>query len=216
MTKIKLCLVTFGVIVGIVGILHGSAELLQGSALVESRSVEALPENWPNREFYELSSGSPVFTILTDIPFYVLGILAISVSITLIVLSVTFFKKENLGVSLFLFGVLNVGIFMFGAGQGTPVIVSAPVIIAGVLSIIRTGRKERSESSKRTILHAFNFFYWLHIFSWVLFFPGLFVYSFYAEISPALFAFAFISMPIGTLGALIFGYQYDKTTLSRA
>ena len=211
MTKIKLCLVTFGVIVGIVGILHGSAELLQGSTLVESRSVEALPENWPNSEFYSLSSGSPVFSILTDIPFYVLGILAISVSTTLIVLSVTVFKREKLGVGLLLFALLNVGIFLFGAGQGTPVIISAPVIIAGIISIVRTGKTERSESSKGRILSAFNFFYGLHIFSWILFFPGLFVFSFYAEISPALFLFAFISMPIGTLGALIFGYLYDKT-----
>lgn len=211
MTKIKRCLVTFGVIVGIVGILHGSAELLRGSTIVESRSVEALPPNWPNPRFYSMTRGSPVFSILTGIPFYVLGILAISVSTTLIVFSVTVIKRVKLGVGLFLFGVLNVGIFLFGAGQGTPVIVSAPVIITGILSIVRTGKKARSESSKRRVLSAFNFFYWLHIFSWILFFPGLFVYSFYSNISPALFLFAFISMPIGTLGALIFGYQYDKT-----
>ena len=37
MNKIQLCLVTFGVIIGIVGILHGSAELLKGSILVEQR-----------------------------------------------------------------------------------------------------------------------------------------------------------------------------------
>ncbi|MBT8246651.1 MAG: hypothetical protein KJN73_02475, partial [Acidimicrobiia bacterium] len=67
-----------------------------------------------------------------------------------------------------------------------------------------------TEHSKRRILAAFNSFYLLHIGSWVLFFPGLFVYSFYAEIPTALFLFAFVSMPIGTLGALIFGYQYDK------
>jgi len=211
MTKIKLCLVTFGVIVGIVGILHGSAELLQGSALVESRSVEALPANWPTSGFYSMTQGSPVRSILTGIPFYVLGILAISVSTTLIVCSVTVFKREKLGVGMFLFALLSVGIFLFGAGEGTPVFISVPVIVTGILSIVRTGTKERSESNKSRILSAFNFFYWVHIFSWILFFPGLFVYSFYAEISTALFAFAFISMPIGAWGALIFGYQYDKT-----
>ena len=211
MTKIKLCLVSFGVIVGIVGFLHGSAELLQGSALVESRSIEALPENWPNSEFYTLSSGSPVFSILTGIPFYVLGILAISVSTTLIVCAATVFRRGRLAVGLLLFALLSIGIFLFGAGRGTPVIISAPVIIAGALSIVRTGIKERTESNKRRILSAFYFFYGLHIFSWILFFPGLFVFSFYAEISQALFLFAFLSMPIGLLGALIFGYQYDKT-----
>lgn len=211
MTKIRLCLVTFGVIVGIVGILHGSAELLQGSTLVESRSAVALPENWPNSGFYSMTQGSPVFSILTGIPFYVLGILAILVSTTLIAFSVTLIKREKLSVGLLLFALLSVGIFLFGAGRGTPVFISVPVIIAGVLSIVRTGKKERSKSNKARILSAFWFFYWLHIFSWILFFPGIFVFSFYAEISTALFVFAFASMPVGAWGALIFGYQYDKT-----
>jgi len=211
MTKIKLCLVTFGIMVGIVGALHGSAELLQGSTIVESRSVAALPDGWPNSGFYSMTSGSPVFSILTGIPFYALGILAISVSTAMIVFSATVFKRVKLGVGLLLFGVLNVGIFLFGAGRGTPILISAPVIITGVLSLVRTGQKQRSESSKRTILSAFYFFYGLHIFSWVFFFPGLFVYSFYTEISPAIFIFAFASMPIGAIGALIFGFLYDKT-----
>jgi hypothetical protein len=210
MTKIRLSLVTFGVIVGIVGFLHGSAELLQGSTLVESRSVAALPENWPNSEFYSMTQGSPVFSILTGIPFYVLGLLSILVSTTLIAFSVTLIKREKLSVGLLLFALLSVGIFLFGAGRGTPVFISVPVIIAGVLSIVRTGKKERSESSKARILSAFWVCYWLHIFSWILFFPGIFVFSFYAEISTALFVFAFASMPIGAWGALIFGYQYDK------
>ena len=68
MTKVRLCMVTFGVIVGIVGILHGIAELLQGSEVVASRSVEALPQGWPNEEFNSMTEGSPVFTVLTDLP----------------------------------------------------------------------------------------------------------------------------------------------------
>mgnify|MGYP001822200318 CR=1 FL=1 len=212
MTKIKLCLVTFGVIVGIVGLLHGSAELLRGSELVESRSVEALPEGWPNSEFRSLTSGSPVFSLLTGIPFYVLGILAISVSTTLIVCSATVLKRADLGVASLLLALLSVGVFLFGAGVGTPVIVSAPVIVTGILSTVRTKTRQRSETSKRRLLLAFNSFYGLHILSWILFFPGLFVYSFYAEISPALFLVAFVSMPVGTLGALASGYLYDKTT----
>jgi len=210
MTKVRLCLVTFGVIVGIVGVLHGSAELLQGSTLVEGRSVEALPEGWPNSEFNSMTRGSPVFSILTDIPFYVLGILAISVSVALIVSSVTIIKKRELGIASLLFALLSVGVFLFGAGRGTPVAVSLPVVIAGLLSAARTETRERTELSKRRILRAFKSFYWLHIGSWILFFPGLFVFSFYAEIPTALFLFAFVSMPIGALGALAFGYQYDK------
>ena len=210
MTKLRLCLVTFGVIVGIIGILHGSAELLQGSTLVESRSVEALLEGWPNSEFNSMTEGSPVFSLLTEIPFYALGILAISVSTTLIVCSLTLMKSKGMRFASLLFALLSVGIFMFGAGTGTPVVVSAPAVIAGILSTVRTETRERSELGKRRILSVFNSFYWLHIASWILFFPGLFIFSFYAEISTAVFLLAFVSMPIGALGALVFGYQYDK------
>ena len=208
-SKIQLCLVTFGVIVGIIGILHGCAELLKGLIIVESHSVEALPENFPNNEFYTLMQGSPVFSLLTGIPFYVLGLLAISVSITLIVSAVTFLKVDKIGISLF--ALLSLGIFLFGAGEGTPVAVCLPIVIFGILSIVRTKKKERSDSSKRNILNAFNFFYGLQIFSWVLFFPGLFVLSFYQKIPQALFLFDFMIMPISILGALIFGLMYDNT-----
>ena len=211
MTKIRLCLTTFGVIVGIVGVLHGCAELLKGSTLVDGRSVEALPDGWPNSEFNSMTRGSPVFSILTDIPFYVLGILAISVSTILIVSSVTVFKHMELRVASLLFAVLSVGIFLFGAGRGTPVAVSLPVVIAGLISAANTTTTERNEQSKRRTLRAFNAFYWLHIGSWVVFFPGLFVFSFYAEIPTALFLLAFVSMPIGTLGALVSGYRFDTS-----
>ena len=212
MTRVRLCMVTFGVIVGIVGLLHGIAELLQGSALVASRSVEALPEGWPNEEFNSMTRGSPVFTVLTDLPFYVLGTLAILTSTLLIVCSLTLVKTQEMKIASLLFAVLSVGIFLFGAGRGTPVAVSLPVVIVGLLSAYRAETSQRSELSKRRMLSAFSSFYGLHIASWVLFFPGLFVYSFYGDIPTAVFLISFVSMPVGALGALIFGYQYDRAT----
>ncbi|MEM8862213.1 MAG: hypothetical protein AAGD96_28160, partial [Chloroflexota bacterium] len=185
--------------------------LFKGPILIDSNTVEVMVEGWPNDEFYTVANGSPVFTILTGIPFYALGILAISVSTTLIAFSATFFKRQKLGIGLILFGLLNVGIFLFGAGTGTPLFIGVPTVIAGVISIFRTKKKERSESSKNRILYSFWFFYGLHIFSWVLFFPGLFILSFYTEISSALFAFTFLSMPVGVLGSLISAYLYDAT-----
>lgn len=207
--KIQLCLTTFGVIVGIIGILHGCAELLRGATIVESHSAVALPENWPNTEFYTVMKGSPVFSLLTGIPYYVLGLLAITVSILLIVLAATFLKVDRIGISIF--AVLNLGIFLFGAGEGTPIAVSLPIVIFGILSMVISKKKERSDSSKRFILSSFYFFYGLQIFSWVLFFPGLFVLSFYQEIPQALFLFDFMIMPISILGALTFGLLYDTT-----
>jgi hypothetical protein len=208
-SRLQLCLTTFGVIIGIVGILHGSAELLQGAALVESRSIAALPANWPNPSFHALTHGSPVFSVLTGIPFFVLGLLAITVSIAIIVLSLTVIRVTWSG--LFLFALLSLGIFLFGAGRGTPVAISLPVLVTCSLFVLRPHGATRSTASKARTLFAFNCFYWAHIASWVLFFPVLFVLSFYREIPFWLFLIAFLSMPLFSLGSLICAVKYDRT-----
>jgi hypothetical protein len=208
-SKIQLSFVIFGVIIGIVGILHGCAEVFKGSELIASHSVEALPQNWPNSEFYTLMKGAPVYSLLIGIPHYVLGLLAISISVALIVFSANFFKLDAKGILLF--ALLSLGIFLFGAGEGTPVAISFPLVVFGILVLLFPKKKERSTSSKRVILYSFNLFYGLQIFSWVLFFPGLFVLSFYQEIPTWLFLFDFMLMPISILGAGIFGLLFDKT-----
>jgi len=208
-SKIQLCFVVFGIIIGIVGILHGNAELLKGSELIKSNSVEALPQNWPNYEFYTLMKGAPVFSLLTDIPHYVLGLLAISMSLLMIVFSAKFFKLDAKGILLF--ALFSLGMFLFGAGEGTPIAISFPLVVFGVLALLFPKKKERSTSNKRMIFYGFNIFYALQIFSWILFFPGLFVLSFYQEIPQWLFLFDFMLMPISLLGAGIFGLLLDKT-----
>ena len=208
-SKLQLCLTTFGVIIGIVGILHGSAELLKGTELVESRSVEALPADWPNDAFYTLTRGSPVFSMLTGIPFFALGLLAITVSIALIVLSMTVIRVDRFG--LLLFALLSVGIFLFGAGRGTPVAISVPVLIVCLIYLAWPAKKARSKVSLTRVRAFFYAFYWSHIGSWILFFPGLFILSFYQDIPFWLFIFAFASMPISSLGSLICGLMYDKS-----
>ncbi|WP_432816736.1 hypothetical protein [Sulfitobacter sp. JB4-11] len=207
-SRLQLCLMTFGVIIGIVGILHGSAELLKGTMLVESHSVEALPVDWPNSAFYTLTRGSPVFSVLTGIPFFALGLLAISVSIALIVFSLTVIRLNGQG--LLLFFLLSVGIFLFGAGRGTPVAISLPVLVVCAIFLLTSNKKTRNDASKKKIFFFFNAFYWSHIASWILFFPGLFILSFYQAIPSWLFIFAFASMPISSLGSLICGLMYDR------
>ena len=188
--------------------------LLKGAELIKSHSVEALPINWPNSEFYSLMKGAPVYSLLTDIPQYVLGLLAISVSLGMIVFSANFFKLNTNGIVLF--AIFSLGIFLFGAGEGTPIAISFPLVVFGVLLLLFPKKKERSPSNKRIILYGFNIFYALQIFSWILFFPGLFVLSFYQEIPQWLFLFDFMIMPISILGAGIFGLLFDKTMESSA
>ena len=100
-SRIQLCFQVFGVIVGIIGILHGAAELLHGNVLVEGGKIAAMPKNWPNEAFYTLTQGAPVFSMLSGIPYYVLGLLAILISITLIVFSAKFFRLNAKGIGVF-------------------------------------------------------------------------------------------------------------------
>ena len=209
-SKLKLMLVTVGVITGIIGILTGCAELLNGSLLVEEQYITALPLNWPNQEFYTKMQGGPVFSLLTDIPYYVIGLLSISVSITLIVCSLTVVEISKFGIAIF--SLLSVGIFCFGASKSIPVLEMFPAIIIAVLAL-RLKEKQISSSGKRKLLTLFNFFYWWNISSWVLFFPVIFVLSFYQEVSPILFQFMGMSMIIATSGALITALIYDKSIL---
>jgi hypothetical protein len=207
-SKLKLMLVTVGVITGIIGILTGCLELLNGSLLVEGHNITALPDGWPNQEFYSKMQGMPVFSILTGIPYYVVGLLSIAVSITLIVCSLTVVEVSKFGVAIF--SLLTVGVFCFGASKSIPIIEMLPAIICAVLALTLKER-QRSSSGKRKLLTLFNFFYWWNISSWVLFFPVIFVLSFYQEISEVLFKFMGMSMIIATSGGLISALLHDKS-----
>lgn len=207
-SKIKLMLVTVGTITGIIGILTGCAELLNGSLLVEEQNITALPVDWPNQEFYTKMQGGPVFSLLTDIPYYVIGLLSISVSIAFIVCCHSVIEVSKLGVAIF--SLFNIAVFCFGASKSIPVVEGLPAIICAVLALSLKAR-ERSVSGKRKLLTLFTFFYWWNISSWVLFFPVIFVLSFYQEISPILFQFMGMSMIIATSGALITALIYDKS-----
>ena len=146
--------------------------------------------------------------MLTGIPFFALGLLAITVSIALIVLSLTVIRLTGFG--LLSFFVLSVGVFLFGAGRGTPVAISLPVLVVCTLYLRNPGKTPMSETGRRRWLFLFNLFFGVHIASWILFFPGLFTLSFYQDIPFWLFLLAFASMPVTSLGSLICGLIHDR------
>jgi hypothetical protein len=207
MNKIQLSLVTFGVIIGIVGVFHGIGQIVQGSVIIETNSVKAFPENWPTPELYTEMEGMPAFSILTGVPYYILGIIALIASIAMIIHSLFFINKKN---GLIIFAVLNVGVFLFGGGIGTPIVSGIPLIIFGFISTRFNKKKERSESSNKLNLTLFKVFYWLQIFSWILF-PGIVIGSMFGEVPEPIMVFDFWIMPISILGALIFALRYDNT-----
>lgn len=208
-SKLKLMVVTVGIITGIIGILSGSSQLLSGSILIEGNNIKALPLNFPNLDLYTKMNGYGVFTLLTGIPYFANGLLAITASITLIICCLTVVKISRSSGVLYFF-LLNVVILCFGASMSIPILEGFPAAGIALLALFMKN-KERNFSSQRKLLTLFNIFYWWNIFSWVLFFPVMFVMSFYGEIPQPLFMFMGLSMPIATIGALITGLMYDKS-----
>lgn len=207
-SKLKLIVITVGVITGIIGILSGFSQLLSGSLLIEGNNINALPLNFPNVELYTKMNGYGVFTLLTGIPYFANGLLAITISITLIVSCLTVVKISKSGVLYFF--LLNVLILCFGASMSIPILEGFPAAGVALLALFMKD-KERNFSSMRKLLTLFNIFYWWNIFSWILFFPVMFIMSFYGEIPQLLFMFMGLSMPVATIGALITGLMYDKS-----
>lgn len=199
----------FGVVIGVVGLIHGGGALMQGSAIVEGHSPSALPENWPNAEFYELTMGSPVYTILTGIQFRTLGLLAAMVSTALILFSLFYLKTPN---AILVYTALMLCVFLFGAGRGTPVAIGIPLIGFWMLSKVMTKKKPRSTTTVNVLSALISISIWLHVLSWIVFFPGFILLSSISEVPMALFVVDFAIMPITLFAALICSVTYDTST----
>ena len=242
--KIELSLLTFHIIIGIVGILHGLPllSLHEGDAIVQEHTIPALPKDWPNQHLWEATEGQPVYSILIGIPNKVLGALAITVSTLLLLycykttIVVKAASKNNKrgeydgnSSSLLIFGLFNIGIGCFGAGMGTPIAMGLPTLLATFLS--RRSRNKRGNKAKASTnskskttgsfldLKLFNIFYVIHIVSWILFFPGLYIISEYILTSGGptfdmIVMIDFIAMPISIIPCLTFAYRCDTAASS--
>lgn len=140
MSKLKLILVTVGIITGIIGIFSGSSQLLSGSLLIEGHNINALPLNFPNPEFYTKMSGYGVFTLLKGIPYFANGIIAMTASVTLIVCCLTVVEITKSGVLYFF--LLNLAIFCFGASKTIPAMEGIPAVGFALAALYIKDKKE--------------------------------------------------------------------------
>ena len=210
-TKLGKSLSYLGVTIGFVGMTHGIPELMQGDKLVTSNNFNAFPDNWPNEYMFELLQGQPAVTILTDIPFYVLGILAMLASLAIIIYSAFYLNSKR---GLLVFFILNTAVLLFGAGGGNPVLIGLPSIIAVLIFNYFGKRKKRSDASDALNFRLNRLFLRMHISSWFLLFPGIFILDALGVKPDPLFFIAVMIMPISVLGTLIFAYRYDNTLRS--
>lgn len=207
MRKAKLSLSTFGIILGIAGIEHGIGEFLQGSIKVGTHFFES----WPNNELYEILAGEPAFSLFTELTFTTLGILAIIVSSMLILCSIFLIDKRF---GSFMFLILNICMFLFGAGFAGPIIMGIPIATFSTLLRNLNNERSRSDVSKKIIRISFFSFYFLSILSWFLMWPGFvlisYFYGFPSGTEIIVYIVACISLT-SFIVTVILGMLYDRT-----
>ncbi len=119
----------FGSLIALVGMEHGTGELLQGRTRPESRVIRS----WPDSEFFRILDGEPAFTLLPDLR--LAGIATILVCLALLGSVRLFRRSRRIGL-----GILGLSglLFLTGGGFGPPFLglilglsVSVPAAQAG-------------------------------------------------------------------------------------
>lgn len=207
MKKSKLSLATFGVILGVAGIEHGIGEISRGRAKVLTNMFLS----WPDNDLYRILGGEPAFSLFTGIPFIFLGILSILFS-CLLIFCALFFLQRKFGTLCFL--ILNVCMFLFGAGFAGPIILGIPITLFSIFLKNQNITKERSAIKKNSIRFLFYSFYSLSVLSWLLLWPGFVIISSFHQLSPGFepLVYAVSGMSLFTfLASVAFGFIYDRT-----
>jgi hypothetical protein len=190
-----------GILAGIMGIEHGTGEVLAGYRPTESIFILS----WPDSAFFEIMSGEPAMTVVPN--YFITGLLAIFFSsIFLFVLVRSGFDRKAPAV---LFALL-VLMLLTGGGFGPPVLGTIAVLIALKRnSPLKTWSKLPSKlQSVLSVLWPWSF--GICMIGWLMIFPGAALIVLFTGIDnallmivPILIAFAFI--PI----TLLLGFSRD-------
>jgi hypothetical protein len=103
---------TFGALVGLIGIEHGSGEVLQGNLVPSGIMILS----WPGSAFFHILGGEPAMTVLPNL--LITGILAILFSLAYLVWAILFIQRKHGGLILML---LSIAMLLFGGGVFPPV-----------------------------------------------------------------------------------------------
>jgi len=166
MKKTKLSTAAFGTILGIAGIEHGVGEILQGNKIAGNLFIKS----WPDNRLYDILAGEPAFTILTELPIYITGIIAIIVSSLIIVWAVFFLERKY---GKFIFTGLILSQFLFGGGMAGPVLMG---ILLSWVSFKIDSKKQLFKNNKQIwkILKAmWKYVFPISIVCWFSLWPGL-------------------------------------------
>lgn len=176
MNKKRLSISTFGAILGIAGIEHGIGEILQGKRKPEG----AFFQSWPDNNLYNILAGEPAFTVLTNLPLFITGVIAVIISLLLITWA-AFYIESKYG------GPILLGLtfcqFLFGAG------IAGPLLIGIIISLTATKINSASNwwknhhTLRNTFIPVWKYAYPISIVSWFSMWPGLVIFGMFIPLT---------------------------------
>ncbi len=175
----------FGTLIALVGIEHGTGELLQGPIRPESRVIHS----WPESGFFRALDGEPAFTLLPDLLSAGMATYLVSFAI----LAVIWLLPSHKRIGLMLIG-LSALLFSVGGGFGPPLL----GVILG-LSVSFSSRRHKMQALKPSRFKAFLAGLWpvsltACVAAFLVLMPGLpLLDTFLGIVNPTLVAAAFFT-----------------------
>ena len=192
---------TLGIIFGVMGIVHGLGEVLQGYQPTEGIFIQS----WPNSPFFEIMNGEPAMTIVPNL--LITGLLAILFSCVFLVMIAKSTHKRSSRITLFL---LLIAMLLTGACFGPP--------IFGLIAVLITIRSSWSQRILDRIPDKYRRFFsalWPYSFvlcllAWLMLFPGASIFDYFMGVNSPLIMIpplivVFVTIPI----TLVLGFARD-------
>ncbi|MEJ2597015.1 MAG: hypothetical protein P8Z00_01705 [Anaerolineales bacterium] len=175
---------TFGALVGLIGIEHGTGEVLQGNLTPSGIMILS----WPESAFFHVLGGEPALTILPNL--FMTGILAILFSLAYLVWAVLFVQRKNGGLILML---LSVAMLLFGGGVFPPVFgILLGAAATRINAPLTWWRLHLSPGLRRFLGELWPWFFGACVISWLGMFPGITVLSYFFGVEDATLIFTLL------------------------
>jgi hypothetical protein len=198
----RILISTFGALVGLIGIEHGSGEVLQGS--VAPSGIMIL--SWPTSAFFHILGGEPALTVLPNL--LLTGIVAILFSLAYLVWAVLFVQRKKGGLILML---LSIAMLLFGGGVFPPVF---GIILGAAATRINAPltwwRLHLSPGLRHFLLRLWPWSFGACVISWLSMFPGVAMLSYFFGVEDTNLIFILLICMFGfLLLAGIAGFAHD-------
>ncbi|MGB7537362.1 MAG: hypothetical protein WBM17_02370 [Anaerolineales bacterium] len=161
----RIMLSTFGAVMGLAGIEHGTGEVLQGNTAPGGLMFPS----WPNAAFFRSLNGEPAISLVPNL--LATGILAILFSLIFAIWSIGFIRARRSG--RILIG-LSIAMLLTGAGVFPPLF--GILIGAGASTLHSSPKARRSrllENASQIMGSLWPWFFGASVISWLAMIPGI-------------------------------------------